>query len=202
MLRRNKYDFSHVVNAKHKKLQNTNGFNTMFATWFYLGFSPIAPGTVGSLGAIPLFYMIMNSTLIQTYVSLKAAFYILAALTFLIGWWATAEYQEKTESMDHSSVVIDEVAGMMLTFALCFDVLFKVAKQFKGLLSITTHTAVVAFIIAFIAFRIFDIAKPFGISIIDRYVKNAFGVMLDDSVAAIYAALSIRAISMFLDNVL
>lgn len=93
---------------------------------------------------------------------------IAAAIVFLAGWWASARVTSVTRANDPGWVVIDEIAAQWLVLL--------VVPQRMWLYGA-----------AFIAFRLFDIWKPFPVSWCDRNVKGGFGVMLDDVAAAIYA---------------
>jgi phosphatidylglycerophosphatase A len=85
---------------------------------------------------------------------------------------------------DPSFVVIDEFIGQAVTFLLIADKL----KQFNG---------IIIYIIGFILFRIFDIIKPFPVSYADKKINNAFGVILDDVFAGLYAAIILYFIKYF-----
>ncbi|HUT51175.1 MAG TPA: phosphatidylglycerophosphatase A [Alphaproteobacteria bacterium] len=132
------------------------------ATWFGAGLMPKAPGTWGSLAALPFAWLILHY---GGYWWLAGA----AVLVFLVGWWASNVYIAGTSATDPGAVVIDEVAGQWLT-----------------LLPATTlvwwHWAV-----GFALFRFFDIVKPWPVGWADRRVKGGFGVMIDDVIAGVYA---------------
>lgn len=89
---------------------------------------------------------------------------ILVLVVFLLGWWATFRALPSFKSLDPKEVVIDEVAGQGLALVLC-------PPSWLGLL------------LGFVLFRLLDILKPWPISYVDRKIKNALGVMLDDMVA-------------------
>ena len=133
------------------------------ATWFGAGLLPKAPGTWGSLAALPFAWVIMH---------FGGLWWLCAAIVavFLIGWWASNIYIAETHTDDPGAVVIDEVAG-----------------QWIALIPATTlvwwHWA-----LGFALFRLFDILKPWPIGWADRNVKRGFGVMLDDVIAGVYAA--------------
>lgn len=134
----------------------------LIATFCGAGKSPKAPGTMGTLAALPFGWVLSE----MGGVSLLAAATVLA---FGIGWWASDHYVRNTGREDPSEVVIDEVAGIWLT--LCFmpqEWLF--------------------YVLAFVAFRFFDILKPWPVSWADRRIKGGLGIMLDDMLAGLYAA--------------
>jgi len=98
-------------------------------------------------------------------------------VTFLIGWWASAVYQKRTEIADPKEVVIDEVAGMMLVLygALPIHFFLRIDGTFTQLLVIGLQFAL---------FRFCDIIKPWPISWVDTHIKGGIGIMLDDICAA------------------
>jgi len=135
---------------------------SLIATWFGSGLLPRAPGTWGTLAALPA------AALIVTYGG-RWALLAAAAAAFLAGIWASARYAKSLGIEDPGKIVIDEVAGMWLTLVpLALDP--------------------IAYAIAFVFFRIFDISKVWPANVLDRRVKGGLGIMLDDTVAAIYAA--------------
>ena len=124
------------------------------------GLSPFAPGTVGTLIALPLVWLLST---------FPDSVYTAAALTCLVAGvpiCGTAAQHLKTH--DHPGIVWDEIAGMLLTLAF---------------IPITVSTLVAGFAL----FRLFDILKPWPIRVIDRKVKGGLGIMLDDVIAALFA---------------
>jgi phosphatidylglycerophosphatase A len=119
------------------------------------------PGTWASLAALPCAWLIREAGGLT-------ALAIAAAIVFVAGWWASTLVTSLTRASDPGWVVIDEIAAQWL-------VLLVVPQQMW------------LYVAAFIAFRLFDIWKPFPVSWCDRNVKGGFGVMLDDVAAAIYA---------------
>ena len=141
---------------------------SVLATWFGAGLSPSAPGTVGSLAAFPLAAPLawqFGAT------GLIAAGVVLT----VIGVWVAEDYGRVTAKDDAQEIVIDEVAAQILVLA---------AAPF----------ALLPWIAAFIAFRFFDVLKPWPCSWLDRRLKGGVGVMADDLAAAGYAALVIYAL--------
>ena len=131
------------------------------ALGFGAGLSPVAPGTVGTLVALPLAALLHATTD-------DAGYLIVVAITFAVGVWAADRAGRALGVADHGAIVWDEVVAFLL-------VLF-----FVG-----TDPVRQAF--AFLLFRLFDIVKPPPANIIDREWHNGFGVMADDIVAAFYA---------------
>jgi phosphatidylglycerophosphatase A len=124
------------------------------------GLFPYGPGTVGALFGIPL------GLLLATFPVAVAAAILIA--TFLIGVWACRTAASHAGVHDHQAIVFDE------TWAMAAVIAFAPAGGW----------AVVA---GFLAFRLFDIAKPWPIGLIDRQVDDGLGIMLDDAVAALFA---------------
>lgn len=139
----------------------------LVATFFGSGLSPIAPGTVGSLAALPLAYVLLS-------VPLGQAMLVIVAL-FLMGVWASNTVEVALEQHDASLIVIDEVVGQCLVVTL-LDVFLRGAVDTTLLL-----------LLSFIGFRLFDIVKPWPVGWVDRKVGDGLGVMLDDVVAALLA---------------
>ncbi|HKW53882.1 MAG TPA: phosphatidylglycerophosphatase A [Stellaceae bacterium] len=140
----------------------------IIATWFGAGLLPWAPGTWGSLAALPFAWVI---AWLFGAVGLLAA----AIALFFIGWWAAARMTRATGIKDSGTIVVDEVAGQWLSLV--------AAPLVPG-----------AYALAFVLFRLFDITKPWPARWADRALPGGFGVMADDVFAGIYAALALRAL--------
>jgi phosphatidylglycerophosphatase A len=181
----------------------------IISTWFGIGKIAIAPGTMGSLAAFPVFilfhYLLAFTTSEQEYVNL---FLLLTALLYVIGQWATGVYMKKTAKHDPKEIVIDEVVGQLLVFLAGFILIANKLNLFDHLYLtsdntltskistfFTTHpihtsyisSAIPIYLICFVLFRFFDILKPWPISWCDKNIKGSFGVMFDDLFAAMYA---------------
>ncbi len=139
---------------------------SLIATWFGCGLLPGAPGTWGSLAALPVAWVIV---VLGGPLGLIGA--VIAA--FSIGIWAAGRYSQAAGLKDCQNVVIDEVAGQWL--ALVFVPLDPVA-----------------YFAAFILFRICDVFKPWPANWADRNVPGGFGIMLDDMIAGTYALILIQ----------
>jgi phosphatidylglycerophosphatase A len=127
------------------------------------GLSPVAPGTVGSLVAFPLFW------LLNQYLS-PAYFLLLIDIMFIVGIWACGLSGKALGAPDHGGMVWDETVAFLL-------VLFFTPADWAWQLA------------AFILFRLFDIAKPQPIRYYDSHLEGGFGVMFDDMVAAFFTLL-------------
>lgn len=145
----------------------------ILAEFFYLGRSPFAPGTVGSLGSLAIW---VPAILYNWPFWVKI--FLLVAIFFL-GLWASKYGIEYYEKEDPKQVVIDEVVGQGIPFLFISFSLFNI-------------------ILAFLLFRFFDILKPWPIKKIEKSFPNAFGLMFDDVVAGIFALLSIYFIQLIL----
>ena len=143
----------------------------VLALGFGAGLSPVAPGTFGTLVAIP-FAAVLRPWGDAVFAAAIVAFTV-------IGIWAADVTGRDLGVSDHGAIVWDEVVAFLL-------VLFFVGDD-------RMHVA-----FAFLLFRLFDIVKPPPIGWLDRTVKGGFGTMLDDFVAAGYAliafAIGIRAL--------
>lgn len=140
-------------------------FPLAIATFFGSGLSPVAPGTAGSLAALPLAYGLLST---PTWV---APFVI--TVLFFMGVWVSNVIESVLEQHDASLIVIDEVVGQCLVVVL-LDIFLGGLVQWPSLLALS-----------FIGFRLFDIVKPWPVGWVDRRVEGGLGVMLDDVVAAL-----------------
>jgi phosphatidylglycerophosphatase A len=138
---------------------------TILATWFGCGLVPLAPGTAGTVGAIPL-YLVLRPH--GPWVVLLAA----AALA-VVGIWAAGEVIVTTGEIDPQIVVIDEVVGVLVTFAACGPSWTNVAA-------------------GFVLFRIFDQWKPWPARNLES-LHGGFGVVMDDVAAGVWGAAVIGA---------
>ena len=144
---------------------------TWMATWFGCGFMRPGPGTWGTLGGLPVGLILLT-------LGGKLALLVGAAFIIALGLWSAKKFGEMTGSDDNSMIVIDEVAGIFVTLLAC------------------TLTPL-SIILAFVLFRFFDILKPWPISWMDKNIKGAAGVMADDVVAGIAAALCLWGIETY-----
>ena len=135
---------------------------SLLATWFGAGLLPKAPGTWGSLAALPFGALIV-------WAGGPWALAAAVLLIFPIGLWASSLYAERSGAEDPQAVVIDEVAGQWIA-------LLPVALDLR------------LYVAAFLAFRFFDIVKVWPARPIDQRLPGAWGIMLDDVVAGLYAA--------------
>ena len=134
----------------------------LISTCCGLGLMPFAPGTWGSLAALPIAWVVLTHWNIY-------ALLALVAILFSIGIVASNVYVRRTNEKDPGAIVIDEIVGQLLVLS--------IAPLNWGY-----------FMAAFVLFRITDIFKPWPTSWADRSIGGGFGIMLDDIFAAAYAA--------------
>jgi phosphatidylglycerophosphatase A len=135
------------------------------ATGMYVGMIPRAPGTWGSLAAL-LPWLLIRDLPLPTYLAVLAA-------VFVVGFFAAGSAEKILDRPDSGAIVIDEILGMFITLTLAPD-----------------HPA--AWLLGFLYFRIFDIAKPFPVSWFDQRIHGGIGIMMDDVMAGLYALLSLQ----------
>jgi phosphatidylglycerophosphatase A len=136
------------------------------ASFGYVGFFPIAPGTAGSLAALVLFAVIK-------WVGLPALELSAIVVVFAIGIWAAHGTEAALGRKDPGVVVIDEVLGMLITLALLPLSLLGIA-------------------LGFLLFRVLDVFKPYPAAQLE-HLHGGLGIMADDAVAGLYAHLALRA---------
>jgi phosphatidylglycerophosphatase A len=137
------------------------------ATGFLVGTVPFAPGTFGSIIGLPASFLLSRLNLLNSVIC------ILAFILFAIGIASAAEKIIKQK--DPGQIVIDEIAGLMVTLA---GVPFNLKTALTG----------------FVIFRVFDILKPFPIRALERRVGGGSGIVLDDVLAGIYGNLVLRLV--------
>ncbi len=136
-----------------------------FALGFGSGLVPVAPGTFGTLMAIPLYLLLMQFS--------PGVYLLILLLTFLLGIAICGVSAAKLEVHDHPGIVWDEFVGYWLTMFMAP----------AGWLWI---------VVGFVLFRFFDILKPWPIRFIDQRVSGGLGIMLDDVLAGIYSLIILQ----------
>lgn len=165
-------------------------FLKMLVSFFGVGFVKTAPGTMGSLATIPLIFLFGIIT--KNYNFNPIVFFSVAILViFIIGWISSYFYMKAiNNNNDPQEIVIDEVVGQLLSFILSFSFLLFIKDIASVNLVKNVYFLIFAYIVMpFLLFRFFDISKVLLTGFIDRNMKNALGVMLDDVIAGIYAGL-------------
>ena len=136
---------------------------TWVATWFGCGLIQPGPGTWGTLGALPFGIILLMLGGVPALV-------VAIAVCLALGIWASRHFEQMVREKDSSMIVIDEAVGLWIAMIPAVLTPFSIA-------------------IAFLLFRFFDIVKPWPVSWCDKKLPGALGVMLDDVMAGIYAAL-------------
>jgi phosphatidylglycerophosphatase A len=134
----------------------------LLASWFGSGYLPKAPGTWGSIAAVPFAWAIER-------IGGPVWLFLAAIPLFVLGWRAASAFVRAEGVQDPSWIVVDEVVGQWLTLA--------VAGRSPWI-----------WLVALLAFRAADIVKPFPAGWADRNIGGGLGVMLDDVLAVPYAA--------------
>ena len=135
------------------------------ATFGYVGYFPIAPGTAGSAAALLLYALVR-------WFGTPAAELVTIVAVLIVGVWAAHGTERALNRKDPGVVVIDEVLGMLMTLA------------FMPL-------SVWGVVAAFVLFRIFDVIKPFPAGRLE-HLPGGFGIMADDAMAGVYGQILMR----------
>ena len=143
----------------------------LLALGFGSGLLPRAPGTAGTLAAIPL-YLVMQSLALTVYVPL-------VAVLFLLGIPICAHAAKRLGVHDHPGIVWDEIVGYLVTMTFA-------------------PTGWLWVLAGFLLFRFFDVLKPWPIRWLDRRVGGGFGIMVDDLLAGIAAAAVLQLLVIYL----
>jgi phosphatidylglycerophosphatase A len=137
-----------------------NRFISILATGFGVGYSPIAPGTLGTLVAIPVYYF-LSEIPSPLYEITLVGFFFLAV-------WVSQTAEIFFGKKDDQRIVIDEMMGFLITM-------------------LWVPKTILLIILGFSLFRLFDILKPFPIRHLEKRVKGGLGIVLDDVMAGVYA---------------
>jgi phosphatidylglycerophosphatase A len=143
----------------------------LLATWWGVGYAPVAPGTAGTIAAVPFFFLL---SLLPFYGYLACVLGI-----GLVACWVAGEAERIFQEQDSQRIVIDEAVGFLVTMT-------ALPPAWPYLIG------------GFCLFRCFDILKPPPIRLIERKVKGGYGVVLDDVLAGIYAHIALRIIAALL----
>jgi len=147
-----------------------NRFILILATGFGVGYSPIAPGTLGTLITIPLYYFLS---------AIRSPLYEITLIAFIfLSVWISENAEIFFGKRDDPRIVIDEMMGFLITMSW-------VPKTVRFI------------ILGFFLFRFFDILKPFPIRRLEKRLKGGFGVVLDDVLAGVYANIILQIISYY-----
>ncbi len=151
----------HYGNAKLSAKQIMSDPVLFLAFGFGSGLAKKAPGTCGTVAAIPVYYLFAQANSLMLYS-------ILTIIATVVGVWICDVAAQKLDEHDFGGIVWDEVAGYLIT-------MWFVPFSWQTIL------------LGFILFRVFDILKPWPIKWIDKQVHGGLGIMLDDVLAAVFA---------------
>ena len=132
----------------------------LLAAGFGSGLAAKGPGTAGTVVGV-IVYLLLSELALLPYI-------VVCSVLFIAGVWICGRAAQDLNSHDHPSIVYDEVVGYLIT-------MIAIPAQWPWIVA------------GFILFRVFDIIKPWPISVLDRRVKGGFGIMIDDVLAALFA---------------
>ena len=157
------------IRANYNKADLFGKISLVISTWFGIGLIPFAPGTFGTLGSLPLIFFLNNFGSIY-----KGAAVLIISVAAI---WSAGRTERLAGKHDPHQIVIDEVAGFLLTMILLPISWFSLCS-------------------GFIFFRFFDILKPFPIKSAER-LKGGFGIVIDDLIAGLYTSACVKIIITF-----
>ena len=144
---------------------------------FGLGKIRFAPGTFGSLATTIVLFYLFHSLNLSSNIVLAGLIII-----FIYSFFAVSTHIENSKNKDPGEIVIDEFLGQSIPIYL-YEVSHGTAKE--------SNEAIIYYLLFFLLFRYFDIAKPFPVNFIDKNFKNSFGVIMDDICAGLYVVLTL-----------
>ena len=142
---------------------------------FGSGLSPVAPGTFGTVVAIPIYALLLFFPF--------SVYLVFLSFSLIVGIWICGESSRIIGVHDHSGIVWDEIAGFLLAMA-------------------PFAPSIGAVVTVFIFFRFFDIFKPWPICWFDQRISGGFGIMFDDVMAAVFSIILLVVISLIGPNFL
>ncbi len=143
----------------------------IIATGFYSGYAPKAPGTCGSLVALPIHFLLIK---------LPVPYYFTAlGLIFIIAVITAGGAEKIIDRPDPGEIVIDEIIGMLITL-------------------IYSPVSIPVWLLGFFIFRFFDIVKPFPVSWFDQKIHGGTGIVMDDVMAGLYSLVCLQYICHFM----
>ncbi len=156
-------------------------FAYVLATGFGAGAAPVAPGTLGAIEGVAIFlaFIVLANRLSFSPMLSFGLLAIINVLLFCVGVWASNRACELSGVKDPSQIVIDEISGQLI-----------------ALTPIVASPSIAGVIAAFVLFRLFDIAKPYPIRKLES-LPAGFGVMSDDALAGVYAAVIVLLCARF-----
>jgi phosphatidylglycerophosphatase A len=159
---------THISNKKPSFAELLRSPTLFLAFGFGSGLAPKAPGTFGTLAAIPLWLLLCQLPL--------SLYWAVVVFSTIAGIYICGRASTKLAVHDHSGIVWDEFVGLWIALAF-------IEPQLTSI------------IVGFLLFRLFDILKPWPISWLDKQVGAGIGIMIDDIVAGFFAAIVLLGIS-------
>lgn len=135
------------------------------------GLAPFAPGTFGTLVAIP-FYLLLQPLSLSVYLGVLL-------LLIVVSIYICGESARQLKTHDHSGIVLDEICGYLVTM-------------------IWVPDSWLWLVLGFLLFRLFDIWKPWPIGLVDRKVQGGLGIVIDDVLAGVFAAMCLQLAILFM----
>ena len=136
------------------------------SSFFFIGYLPLMPGTFGSLAGVGLFYLLQTGN--------PATYFLFIFCIILLGWIVSGRMEEQLGKKDPGCIVIDEVAGMLITLSF-----------------MPADLKIVC--LGFLFFRILDTLKPYPAGRL-QYLSGSTGVMIDDLIAGLYANILLQVV--------
>ncbi len=164
------------MNPKNNTSKSLLDYISLAIATVGVGFLPLAPGTWGSLVGVLIFLLYASFVNLTTYSTIVWIIFIVAVCA--VGIWASAQAERIFDEEDPQRVVVDEVAGQLISYSSV------AVLDWKHLL------------VGFVLFRLFDIWKPYPINKLQD-LHGGFGVMADDILAGIYSAMIIYSLTFF-----
>ncbi|MCI0662050.1 MAG: phosphatidylglycerophosphatase A [Acidobacteria bacterium] len=147
----------------------------IIATGFGIGFIPFAPGTFGSILGLLIAYFLM-SIFSHDVILLQNSIIIVSVILAILGIWASSRAEKIFDQKDAGQIVLDEVCGQLISFLFIAPYIRRLGGEW-----------IWWGIAGFFLFRALDIIKPYPLKELEQ-IRGGLGVMLDDIIAGIYAA--------------
>ncbi len=132
---------------------------------FGSGLAPKAPGTFGTLAAVPIYWLMQDLPL--------ALYLAVVVIAFIAGIWICQKSADWLQQNDPSAVVWDEIVGYLITM-------------------IAAPSGWQWMVLGFVLFRFFDILKPWPINLADKAIHGGLGIMVDDVIAGVFALVGVQ----------